>query len=62
MRMWARSTALVIDAEDGLLAYAVLSLGGFLGMGNKLFAMPWKAFEFHATDRKLIIAVKIYTR
>jgi hypothetical protein len=26
----------------------MLSIGGFMGMGNKLFAMPWKAFEFHA--------------
>jgi len=25
----------------------VLSIGGFLGMGNRLFAMPWKAFEVH---------------
>jgi len=31
----------------------VLSIGGFLGMGNKLFDMPWKAFEVHATERKL---------
>jgi hypothetical protein len=23
-------------------------------MVNKLFAMPWKAFEFHATEHKLI--------
>ena len=21
-----------------------------MGTGNKLFAMPWKAFEFHSTD------------
>jgi hypothetical protein len=35
----------------------VLSLGGFPGMGNKLFAMPWKAFEFYASEHKLIIAV-----
>lgn len=48
---------LVIDAHDGRLAYAVLSFGGFMGMGNKLFAMPWKAFEFSATENKLILNV-----
>ncbi|MCO5381646.1 MAG: PRC-barrel domain-containing protein [Methanosarcina barkeri] len=32
---------LMIDLEDGRVAYAVLSFGGFLGMGNKLFAIPW---------------------
>jgi sporulation protein YlmC with PRC-barrel domain len=37
---------LVIDAKEGRIAYAVLSFGGFMGMGNKLFAMPWSAFEF----------------
>jgi sporulation protein YlmC with PRC-barrel domain len=48
---------LVIDAKEGRLAYAVLSSGGFLGMGNKLFAMPWKAFEFASTENKLILDV-----
>jgi hypothetical protein len=48
---------LVIDAKEGRLAYAVLSFGGFMGMGNKLFALPWKAFEFSNTENKLILNV-----
>ena len=48
---------LVVDAKEGRLAYAVLSFGGFMGMGNKLFAMPWKAFEFSNTENKLILDV-----
>lgn len=48
---------LVIDAQDGRLMYAVLSFGGFMGMGNKLFAMPWKAFEFAKDEDKLILNV-----
>jgi sporulation protein YlmC with PRC-barrel domain len=36
---------LMIDLENDRIAYAVLSFGGFLGMGNKLFAVPWKALE-----------------
>jgi len=48
---------LVIDAKEGRLAYAVLSFGGFMGMGNKLFALPWKAFEFASTENKLILNV-----
>jgi hypothetical protein len=46
---------LVIDAKEGRLAYAVLSFGGFMGMGNKLFALPWRAFEFSKTENKLIL-------
>ena len=48
---------LVIDAKEGRLAYAVLSTGGFMGMGNRLFAMPWQAFEFASTENKLILNV-----
>ena len=48
---------LVIDAKEGRLAYAVLSFGGFMGMGNKLFALPWGAFEFANTENKLILNV-----
>jgi hypothetical protein len=28
-----------------------------MGMGNKLFALPWKAFEFASTENKLILNV-----
>jgi hypothetical protein len=31
---------LMIDLEKGRIAYAVLSFGGFLGLGDKLFALP----------------------
>jgi sporulation protein YlmC with PRC-barrel domain len=48
---------IVFDARSGRLAYAVLSFGGFLGMGNKLFALPWGAFEFSTTENKLILNV-----
>jgi hypothetical protein len=48
---------LVLDAQEGRLAYAVLSFGGFMGMGNKLFALPWRAFEFSKTEEKLILNV-----
>jgi hypothetical protein len=39
------------------LAYAVLSFGGFMGLGNKLFAIPWGAFEFARFENKLILNV-----
>src|SRR5581483_6177035 len=32
---------IMIDTPTGRVAYAVLSFGGFMGMGNKLFAIPW---------------------
>jgi hypothetical protein len=34
----------VMDRASGRIVYAVVSFGGFLGMGEKLFAVPWGAF------------------
>ncbi len=34
---------IMIDIYTGRVAYAVLSFGGFMGVGNKLFAVPWSA-------------------
>jgi len=42
----------VLDQRAGAVAYAVLSFGGFLGIGDKLFAVPWAALK-PITDRKL---------
>ncbi len=33
---------LVIDPKNGTIRYAVLSFGGILGVGDKLFAVPWE--------------------
>jgi sporulation protein YlmC with PRC-barrel domain len=35
----------MIDTETGQIVYAVLSFGGFFGMGDKLFAIPFNALE-----------------
>jgi hypothetical protein len=32
--------------HDGRIEYAAVSFGGFLGMGDKLFAVPFEAIEF----------------
>lgn len=39
---------IMIDVLRGRVAYAVLSFGGFLGMGNRLFAIPWSALTLDA--------------
>jgi hypothetical protein len=48
---------LVIDARENRISCSLLSFGGFMGMGNKLFAIPWEAFDFSATENKLILNV-----
>jgi len=35
----------VIDGNTGRVRYAAVTYGGFLGMGSKLFAVPFEAFQ-----------------
>ncbi|MBB3262267.1 sporulation protein YlmC with PRC-barrel domain [Paraburkholderia bannensis] len=44
-------SAIMLDVRGGRIAYAVLSSGGFLGMGEKLHAIPWSALTLD-TDEK----------
>jgi len=48
---------LMIDLEGGHIAYAVLSFGGFLGMGDKLFAIPWEALTIDTEEHAFILEV-----
>jgi hypothetical protein len=48
---------LIIDLERGRIAYAVLSFGGFLGMGDKLFAIPWSALALDTVEKRFILNV-----
>jgi hypothetical protein len=41
---------LMIDKFSGHVAYAVLSFGGFLGMGTDRYPLPWAMFKY---DEKL---------
>lgn len=45
---------IMLDVPTGRVAYAVLSFGGFLGVGDKLFAIPWEALTLD-TDNKCFI-------
>jgi sporulation protein YlmC with PRC-barrel domain len=46
---------IMIDTEGGRVAYAVLSFGGFLGVGDKLFAVPWGAMRLDQHDHAFVL-------
>lgn len=48
---------LMIDLPTGRVAYAVLSFGGFLGVGDKLFAIPWSSLKLDADKHEFILDV-----
>ena len=45
---------IMIDVPTGRVAYAVLTVGGFLGIGERLFAIPWSALILDE-DRKCFL-------
>ncbi len=49
--------SIMIDLTSGRIAYAVLSFGGFMGMGDKLFAIPWEAFSVSQQEEVLYLNV-----
>jgi len=48
---------LVVDPTDGEIDYVVLDYGGFLGVGHKYFAVPWKALTFTGDMKRVILDV-----
>ena len=47
----------MIDMASGKIAYAVLSFGGLLGMGDKLFAVPWAALTLDTENKRFTLNV-----
>ena len=48
---------IMLDTRSGRIAYAVLSFGGFMGVGEKLFAIPWNALELDAENKHFVLEV-----
>jgi len=48
---------IMIDMSSGRVAYAVLSFGGVLGMGDKLFAVPWHALRLDTANKQFVLSV-----
>jgi len=47
----------MIDMATGRVKYAVLSFGGLLGMGDKLFAVPWSALALDTENKRFTLDV-----
>lgn len=46
---------LMLDVGQGRIAYAVVSFGGILGIGDKLFAVPWGSFTLDTEQERLVL-------
>jgi sporulation protein YlmC with PRC-barrel domain len=48
---------IMIDMRSGRVSYAVLAFGGFMGMGEKLFAVPWEALKLDTENKRFELDV-----
>lgn len=48
---------IMLDIYSGRVAYAVLSFGGFMGVGDKLFAIPWQSLQVDKENKEFILNV-----
>jgi sporulation protein YlmC with PRC-barrel domain len=48
---------IMLDTSNGNVRYAVLSFGGVLGIGDKLFAVPWNALNLDAENERFVLNV-----
>ncbi len=49
---------IMLDMQTGQVAYAVLAFGGFLGIGEKLFAVPWQALHLDTANKRMVLNVE----
>ncbi|WP_368623413.1 PRC-barrel domain-containing protein [Paraburkholderia sp. BR13444] len=47
----------MLDVRSGRIAYAVLSVGGFLGMGSNLHALPWNALTLDTSEECFRVSI-----
>lgn len=48
---------IMIDVRGGRVAYAVISVGGFLGIGDQYLAIPWRALTLDTDNDQFILDV-----
>lgn len=48
---------IMLDMSEGKIRYAVLSAGVFLGMGDRLFAVPWNALTPDTENKRFMLDV-----
>jgi sporulation protein YlmC with PRC-barrel domain len=49
---------IMLDMRTGKIAYAVLSFGGMMGLGEKLFAVPWQRLHLDTTRQRFVLDIE----
>jgi hypothetical protein len=49
---------LMIDKRSGQVAYAIMSFGGFLGVGNSYHPLPWSLLRYNTNLGGYVVDIK----
>lgn len=52
-----RVKEIMLDVQAGRIAYVVMSCGGFLGIGDRLLAIPWSALTLDTTRKCFLLSL-----
>ena len=50
---------LMVDLDSHRIEYAVLDFGGFLGIGDKYFAVPLQAFTVDRSNERFVLDLSL---
>jgi sporulation protein YlmC with PRC-barrel domain len=48
----------MIDKRSGQAAYAIMSFGGFLGLGGDFYPIPWKTLKFDSAIGGYVVDIE----
>lgn len=46
---------IMLDVQRGRIAYGVIKAGGFLGLGDHLFAVPWQILDMDVDEKRFVL-------
>jgi sporulation protein YlmC with PRC-barrel domain len=49
---------IMLNLQDGKIQYLIIEFGGFLGIGEKLFAIPFSALKLNADKEDFVLDVE----
>ncbi len=49
---------IMINIKEGTIQYLIIEFGGFIGLGEKLFAIPFVALKLNAKEQNFILDVE----
>jgi sporulation protein YlmC with PRC-barrel domain len=50
---------IMLDKRSGVIAYAIMSFGGFLGIGERYHQVPWSTLKYDTRQQGYVIGMTV---